>query len=406
MATKPLMLAGYRVLDFTQALAGPTTTRYLGQMGAEVIKVEIAPNGDLTRGVPYLRDGRSAYYVQQNRGKKSLCVDLKKPQGLAILKALIPRIDVLVQNCAPGVIERIGLGYEVVRELNPRIIMCSISSLGRNGPLANRPGYDYVGAAYSGVLDLTGFPDRPPVFPQLGIGDVSTGAHAMGAILAALLPRERTGEGQHVETSLLDCYFSYHDANVQAYSASGGAMVPRRSGSHNYIACPAGVFRGKEHGILILAPIDHQFGWLCQAMGQPELATDPRFRDFAARSSNMEALKEIVQQWIDSAPSDDVVLAALEEHHVPHAPVLTIAEAIAHPHLRQRGTVTTISDEFIGRFDVPGFPLRFSAFPEEVQRPAPTLGQHNAEILREHLGYSAEQINQLERDGILHRGPR
>lgn len=400
------MLNGYRVLDFTQALAGPTTTRYLAQMGAEIIKVEIAPAGDLSRNVPFMRDGRSAYYVQQNRGKKSLCLDPKKPAGLAILKALVPKVDVLVQNFAPGVIERMGLDYATVRSLNPKIIMCSISSLGRTGRLAQLPGYDYVGAAYSGVLDMTGFADRTPVFPQVGLGDISTGVHAMGAILAALLYRERTGEGQHVEASLLDSYFSYHDLNVQAFSASHGAMRPRRAGSHHFLACPAGVFQGKKRGILILAQLDHQFPFLCSAMGRPELATDPRFKDLARRAANAEELKRIVQEWIDSMPSDDVVLQLLEEHRVPHAPVLTVEEAIAHPHLRERGTVTTVEDRFIGQFDVPGFPLRFSAFPEELQLPAPTLGQHNAEVLRDYLGFSPERIRQFEADGILYRGER
>jgi crotonobetainyl-CoA:carnitine CoA-transferase CaiB-like acyl-CoA transferase len=400
------MLDGYRVLDFTQVLAGPTTTRYLAQMGAEIIKVEIAPNGDITRGVPFMRDRRSAYYVQQNRGKKSLCLDPKKPAGLAILKELVPKVDVLVQNFAPGVIERMGLDYETVRALNPKIIMCSISSLGRTGPLANLPGYDYVGAAYSGVLDMTGFPDRTPVFPQVGLGDISTGVHAMGAILAALLYRERTGDGQHVEASLLDSYFSYHDLNVHAFSASHGAMRPHRSGSHHFLVCPAGVFQGKQRGILILAQLDHQFSVLCQAMEHPELAADPRFRDIASRAANADELKRIVQEWIDSIPSDDVVLQLLKEHRVPHAPVLTVEEAIDHPHLRERGTVTTIEDRFIGRFDVPGFPLRFSAFPEEPQLPAPTLGQHNAEVLRGYLGYSQHRIERLEADGILYRGER
>jgi CoA:oxalate CoA-transferase len=400
------MLVGYKVLDFTQALAGPTTTRYLGQMGAEIIKVEIAPGGDLTRNVPFMRNGRSAYYVQQNRGKKSLCLDPRKPEGLAILKGLVVKVDVLVQNFAPGVIERMGLDYETVRALNPRIIMCSISSLGRTGRLANLPGYDYVGAAYSGVLDMTGFSDRTPVFPQVGLGDISTGVHAMGAILAALLYRERTGEGQHAEASLLDSYFSYHDLNVHAFSASHGAMRPRRSGSHHFLACPAGVFQGKKRGILILAQLDHQFLPLCRAMGQQELAIDPRFKDIPSRAANAEELKRIVQQWIDSMPSDDEVLLLLEEHRVPHAPVLTVEEAISHPHLRERGTVTTVEDRFIGKFDVPGFPLRFSAFPDELQLPAPTLGQHNAQVLGDYLGYSPLQIERLEADGILYRGER
>src|SRR6516225_6733367 len=333
-AIKARMLDGYKVLDFTQALAGPTATRYLGQMGAEVIKVEIAPHGDLSRAVPFIRDRRSGYYVQQNRAKKSLCLDPKKPAGLAILKALVPKVDVLVQNFAPGVIERMGLDYETVRALNRKIIMCSISSLGRTGRLANLPGYDYVGAAYSGVLDMTGFPDRTPVFPQVGLGDVSTGVHAMGAILAALLYRERSGEGQHVEASLLDSYFSYHDLNVHAFSASHGAMRPRRSGSHHFLACPAGVFQGKNRRILILAQLDHQFPLLCRAMARQELASDPRFKDIQSRAANAEDLKQIVQEWIDSVPSDEAVLQLLEEHRVPHAPVLTVEEAIDHPHLR------------------------------------------------------------------------
>jgi crotonobetainyl-CoA:carnitine CoA-transferase CaiB-like acyl-CoA transferase len=404
MATQ--MLDGYKVLDFTQALAGPTTTRYLGQMGAEVIKVEIAPNGDFSRAVPFMRDGRSAYYVQQNRGKKSLCLDPKKPAAVAILKGLASKVDVMVQNFAPGVIERMGLDYDTVRALNPRLVMCSISALGRTGRLATLPGYDYVGAAYSGVLDMTGFADRPPVFPQVGLGDVSTGVHALSAILAALLFRERTGVGQHVEASLLDSYFSYHDLNVQALSASRGAMQPRRSGAHHFFACPAGIFQGKDRGILILAQLDHQFPLLCRAMGRMELATDPRFKDLANRGANADELKQIVQEWIDSAPSDDAVLHLLEEHRVPHAPVLTVEEAVNHPHLREHGTVTTIEDEFIGKFDVPGFPMRFSAFPDELQLPAPALGQHNADLLQRYLGYSTRQIRQLEADGVLCRGAR
>lgn len=404
MATR--MLDGYKVLDFTQALAGPTTTRYLGQMGAEVIKVEIAPNGDFSRAVPFMRDGRSAYYVQQNRGKKSLCLDPKTPAALAILGELVGKVDVLVQNFAPGVIERMGLDYATVCSLNSKIVMCSISALGRTGRLATLPGYDYVGAAYAGVLDMTGFADRPPVFPQVGLGDVSTGVHALSAILAALLYRERTGTGQHVEASLLDSYFSYHDLNVQALSASHGAMRPRRSGSHHFLACPAGIFQGKGRGILILAQLDHQFPLLCRAMGRSELATDPRFKDLLSRAANADELKRIVQEWIDSAPTDDAVLQLLEEHRVPHAPVLTVEEAVNHPHLRERGTVTTVEDQFIGNFDVPGFPMRFSAFPEELQLPALTLGQHNAEVLRDCLGYSAERIRKLEADGILYRSER
>jgi len=406
MATVKGMLDGYKVLDFTQVLAGPTTTRYMAEMGAEVVKVEIAPNGDLSHEVPFLRDGRSGYYVQQNRGKKSLCLNLKHPAGAAIIKELIPKCDVLVENFAPGVIRRLGFAYEVVKALNPKIIMCSISTFGQNGPLATRPGYDFIGCAYSGVLSMIGEPDRLPVLPQVGVGDITTGVHGVTAILAALLHRERTGEGQFVETSLLDCYFSYNDLTVQTASLSRGATLPRRSGSHHFGMAPLGVFSGKSYPILIMAGVQHQFGYLCEAMGRAELTDDPRFKTNVDRMAHLEELKCLIQEWFDSMPGDDEIFRRFDEYRVPYAPVLTIEQAIAHPHLRDNEIVRTINDRFLGDFDVPGFPLRFSASSRHPQLDAPTLGEHNRAILSDYLGYSPERIEALERDGVLHQGPR
>jgi CoA:oxalate CoA-transferase len=402
---KPRMLDGYKVLDFTQVLAGPTTTRYLAEMGAEIIKIEISARGDIARQVPVIRDGRSGYYVQQNRGKKSLAVDPKKPAGLAIIKALIPKMDVLVENYSPGTIARIGLDYPTVKALNPKIVMCSISTFGQAGPLADRPGYDFIGCAYSGVLSMLGDPDRTPVLPQVGIGDITTGVHALSAILAALLHRERSGVGQYVETSLLDCYFSYQDLTVQTVSLSDGKVLPRRSGSHHFALTPLGVFRGKKHPIMVMSSAEHQFPDLCRAMGRPELATDPRFKDNPARTANSAELKRIVQEWFDSV-SDEEALQRMEENRVPHAPVLAVEEAMAHPHHRGRGIVQTINDRFLGSFDVPGFPLRFSEYPEKREMEAPLLGEHNAEILRDYLGYDATRVRQLEENGVLYHGDR
>ena len=406
MATAKPLLDGYKVIDFTQVLAGPTTTRYMAEMGAEVIKVEIAPNGDISRQVPFLRDGRSGYYVQQNRGKKSLCLDPKHPAGAAIIKELIPEFDVLVENFAPGVIGRLGFDYQVVKTLNPRIIMCSISTFGQNGPLATRPGYDFIGCAYSGVLSMIGEPDRLPVLPQVGVGDISTGVHGLTAILAALLHRERTGEGQFVETSLLDCYFSYNDMTVHTASLSRGAILPRRSGSHHFGVAPLGVFTGKSCPILIMASTEHQFAYLCRAMGRPELPGDPRFKSNADRMAHVEELKRLIQEWFDSMPGDDEIFRLFDEYRVPYAPVLTVEQAIAHPHLRDNEIVRTVDDRFLGEFDVPGFPLRFSQCARHPQLDAPTLGEHNRSILTDYLGYSSERIEALERDGVLHKGPR
>jgi CoA:oxalate CoA-transferase len=406
MPTAKHVLDGYRVLDFTQYLAGPTVTRFLAEMGAEVIKIELAPVGDYGRLIPYIHDGRSAFYVQQNRGKKSVCIDVKSPEGLALIKQIIPKVDVMVENFSPGAIARMGLGYDVVSAINPRIVMCSVSTLGQDGPLANRPGYDMIGAAYAGVLDLLGYRDRPPIIPQMSLGDISTGAHAAAAIGYALLHRERTGKGQYVETSLLDCYFSYHDSAVQLLSASHGAMRAYRNGSHHYLICPVGIFSGKSNPVLIIAGTDRQWPLLCQAIGKPGLAEEPRFRGHMERVENAEELRRIVQDWLDSMPNDEEIYRVLEAHRVPYAPVLTVEQAMHTPHLREREVVRTVHDRILGELELPGFPLHFSEFPRHLELAAPTLGEHNEEILHNLLGLAPEEIRKLEVKGVLSHGPR
>ena len=207
------ILDGLRVLDFTQVLAGPTLTRLMAEMGAEIIKVEMQPAGDVSRALPRIRDGRSGYHVQQNRGKRSLFVDLKDPRGRDLLLDVVPHVDVLVQNFAAGVIERLGFGWDVVSKLNPTLVMGSLSAFGRTGPLADRPGYDPVAQAYGGVLHMLGHEDRPPVQNGTSPGDVLTGVHGLAGICAALFHRERTGEGQEIEVSLLDAYVTTHEVN-------------------------------------------------------------------------------------------------------------------------------------------------------------------------------------------------
>lgn len=404
MAQLKHVLDGYKVLDFTQYLAGPTTTRMMAEMGAEVVKVELAPHGDPSRALPYLRDGRSAYYIQQNRGKKSFCVDMRNPGGLELIKALIPKVDVMIENYAPGVIRKMGLGYETAQALNPKIVMCSISSLGQSGPLADRPGYDTIGAAYAGVVDMCGYPDRAPVMPALALGDVSTGVHALAAITSALLGRARTGKGQYIETSLLDCYFGYHELNVQMLSASRGTMKARRTGEHHFMIAPAGMYKGKNTYILIIGGLDRQWPAMCAAMDRADLAEDPRFSTVAARAQRVQEVIKIVQGWVDAA-TDEEVQQALEKHRVPFAPILTVEQAMNHPHLRQRRTVRTIKDRFLGEFEIPGFPMRFSDY-AELDLEAPTLGEQNAEILGEYLGYSAGRVDELIATGVIQSGPR
>jgi CoA:oxalate CoA-transferase len=304
------------------------------------------------------------------------------------------------------VIGRLRFGYEAVKILNPRLVMCSISTFGQSGPLANRPGYDFIGCAYSGVLSMIGERDGAPSLPQVGLGDITTGVHALSAIVAALLHRERAGEGQYVETSLLDCYFSYNDMTVHTASLSGGTFSPRRNGSHHFAMAPLGVFKGKRNPILITAAVDYQFVYLCRAMGLTELPSDPRFCNNSQRMANVDELKQLIQVWFDSMPRDDEVYRRFERHRVPFAQVLSIEEAMAHPHMREREVVRTVNDRFLGDFDVPGFPMRFSGYKRHQNMEAPTLGEDNETVLREYLGYSGERIAALERDGVLHRGER
>jgi crotonobetainyl-CoA:carnitine CoA-transferase CaiB-like acyl-CoA transferase len=400
-ARKP-MLDGYKIIDFTQFVAGPTVTKLMAEMGAEIIKIELAPNGDLCRNFPYVKDLRSAYFVQQNRGKMSLCVDIKNPAGNALVRDLIPRMDVLVQNYAPGVIARMGFDYESVRKLNAKIIMCSVSTFGQTGPLAPEPGYDFIGQSYAGVTYLSGEEGGDYFPPALAIGDVSTGVHAYAAVATALLHRERTGEGQHLDISLLDSYFHYQDMAVELVSASHGERRVPRIGNQIGALSPAGLFKTKTGSLWIFAFQDNHWACLCRLMGRTELIKDPRCLDNNCRVANRVIVNGAIDAWLMTLSGTDAADAILRENHIPHAPVLTVEEAMAHPHLRERRTVRTIHDRILGDFQVPGFPLRFSGFPDELDLEAPFLGEHNRRILTTHLGYAEERIAQLERDGVLH----
>jgi crotonobetainyl-CoA:carnitine CoA-transferase CaiB-like acyl-CoA transferase len=406
MTTKPRhLLDGYKVLDFTHFVAGPTTTRLMAGMGAEIIKVEMAPNGDHARAFDYIRDKRSAFFIQQNRGKESLCVDLRKPGGIALIKQLVPKIDVVVENFAPGVIANMGLGYDVLKALNPGLVMCSISALGQTGPLADDVGFDFIGQAYAGITALIGEEAGPPYMPMVAIGDVSAGAHAMGAIACALLYREKTGAGNYIDVSLLDTYFHCQTIGVQLYSASKGAREMKASGLHHSLACPAGVFKGKKWWIIILAMTDKQWLSVCEVIGRPELAKDPAYARARDRAHRRLELIRIIEDWLSAMPTDEAAIDALRSQRVPVAPILSIREAMEHPHLIERGTVRTINDPILGEFKIPGFPLRFSEFPEELEFDAPMLGEHNAAVLERYLGLSATRVAELESAGVLHSAP-
>jgi len=400
------VLDGYKALDFTQFVAGPTVTKLMAEMGAEVIKVELAPDGDRSRTMPFVRNERSGYFVQQNRGKLSLCLDPRSEDGKTIIRGLIAKVDVVVENYAPGVIARMGFDYDTICGINPKIIMCSVSTFGQQGPLAHDPGYDFIGQAYAGVTSLSGEEGGAHFPPMLAIGDVSTGMHGLAAIACALLHGERTGEGQYLDISLVDAYFSYHDVWVQSISASGGEAMPVRTGMHYSVLAPAGMFKAREGYIFVFAWLDHHWVKLCELMGRPELSRDLRFIDNPSRVKNRAQMINVIESWLQSLPSDEAAVEALRDARLPSAPVLTVEKAMRHPHLVERQTVQTVHDRILGEFQIPGFPLRFSSFPKRLDLEAPFLGEHNKRILSSYLGYSPERVARLEQEGVLRSLPR
>jgi CoA:oxalate CoA-transferase len=395
------MLKGYRVLDFTHFVAGPTCTRIMAELGAEVIKVERSLEGDHVRAMGLMaKDGMSTYYFQHSHSKRSLALDLHKPEARELLLKMIPKIDVVVENFAPGVIADMGFGYEALKKINPKIVMCSISAAGQTGPLRNRPGYDFIGASFAGVTGLLGEPDRPPIAPTMAIGDVSTGVAAAMAVGYALLNAERTGQGQYLDASLVDTYFHMHELAVPVVSLRKEKFSPKRNGSQHPTGSPTGVYTCPG-GYIMLIVQQHEFSRLAIAMGQPELAQDERFKTNGRRVRNNEALKEIIENWFATFPDRDSIIAELDKFRVPCGPVLSLEEAMAHPHLRERKTVRKVSDPAFGEFDIPGLPVKFSAWPDRTDLKASRVGEDNDAVLREMIGISDAELDKLYASGVL-----
>jgi CoA:oxalate CoA-transferase len=398
------ILDGVRVVDLTQYLAGPTVTRLMAEQGADIVKVEQSPSGDPTRSLGVVTDGRSGYFIQQNRGKRSLCIDFRSDEGLAIVRDLVARADVVVENYGPGVLEKRGLDWESLRTDNPRLIMASISAFGRNGMYSSKVGYDLIAQAFSGIMHMTGEPDGPPQPVGAGIGDVTAGVHAFAAIGYALYHRERTGEGQHLDISMVDSLFHQHELNVHGPAMTNMRWRPKRSGHHSSVNAPQGVFKAPE-GWIVLLVLDRQWGNTCRALGRPELEDDPRFATLRGRKDNRAELISIIEEWMATFDTDEEVMAELEKHRVPAGQVIDPADAISHPYFRERNMVRDVPDPVLGSVTIPGDPFKFSARPEPLDLVAPLLGEHNDEVLAE-LGYDEARIADLRERGVTTSGDR
>lgn len=395
------MLEGVRVLDFTQYVAGPTVTRMMAELGADIIKVEQAPGGDPSRAIPVMKNRRSAYYIQHNRGKKSLCVDFSKPETTALLHDLVKTVDIVVENYGPGVMAKRQLDYAALSKIHPKLIMLSISAFGRTGPLADKVGFDLIAQAFSGLMHMTGEPDGPPQFVSMAIADVNAGVHGFAALGYALFHRERSGRGQYIDISMIDALYHMHEANVELCANAKTEFHPIRCGAHHQGLAPYGVFKGVEGWIAILAG-DLQWPGLPRAMGQPELIDDPRFADMRSRARHSRELVTLVEAWMARQRSDQTILDVLGEQRVPCAPVLSVADTIRHPYFIAREMVRKVPDAVITEgVTIAGFPIKFSELPELPVLWTSAQGQDNAEVLKTALGYSDAQVQELVERGVI-----
>jgi crotonobetainyl-CoA:carnitine CoA-transferase CaiB-like acyl-CoA transferase len=390
-------LEGIRVIDFTQAMAAPFGTMNLADMGADVIKIEPPRTGEPTRELSSIaRNGHSATFMTMNRDKRGLTVDLKQPEGVEIVKHLARTADVFVQNYRPGVAERLGLGYEALSAVNPRLIYCSVSGFGGTGPYAPRGGYDLIAQGMSGIISVTG-EEGAPAKSGVPLSDLCAGLFAAYGILCALEHRERTGEGQLVDTSLLEAAMALTVWEATEYWMTGKA--PKPLGSAHRLTAPYQALRAADGHFTVGANNDKLFEALCRAIGRADLAEDPRFASRGARMENRLALIEAIEKTT-IAETRAHWLERLDREGVPSGPINSYAEALADPHALARRMVVDLLHPGAGPIKALGIPVKLSETPGAVDRAAPLLGQHTAEILEE-LGYSEAERRTLQDRGVI-----
>lgn len=395
-AEKPL--AGVRVLDLTHAYSGPFCTMHLADQGAEVIKLEVPGKGDQCRNWEPIRNGASGYFAYINRNKLGLTLDLKAEKGKEIFKDLIRQVDVVCENFRVGTMEKLGLGYETLKELNPRLIYASISGFGLEGPEAQRPCYDIVAQAMGGLMSMTGFEDNiVKVGPA--IADSYSGTYLSLGIMMALFQRERTGMGRRLDVSMVDTVFSILETGIVQYTIGG--IISGPVGNRDPVIAPFDAYRAADGTCVVACGTDKFFSTLCGVMGKPELAEDPRFSSNSLRCANYPALKEIIEGWTSVRSLEELerlILAA----GIPFGKVQNTAQACASDFIQRRNMLWTVEDPaFDEPVQVPGTPIKLHGCEDRVQRPAPGIGQHNEEILSGLLGKSAGEIETLRAEHVI-----
>ena len=387
-------LRDIRVLDLTWVLSGPFCTATLADLGADVVKLERPPYGDVSRTTGPMIDGESGYFFSVNRGKRSIALDLRQDEGKAIFLDLIKEFDVLVENFTPGSMDHLGLGYEALAKVNPRLIYAAISGYGQTGPLAAKPALDVIVQGAGGVMSVTGEPGRGPVRPGLSLGDITAGLYCTIGVLSAIHERDRSGAGQLVDISMLDCQVAIQENAFMRYHLTGD--LPERLGTRHPTAVPFQAFQTKD-SYLVLAlswGVPNQWALLCAELGLTELIDDPRFHSAAARSRNHAELEPILQAAFLTKNSDEW-LEAFDRFDMPSGPLNNIAQVTQMPQIAARDMLRPVHHRVFGDVTLTNTPVKLSNTPGGIRGTSPDMGEHSREVLAEVLGLDAARLDDL-----------
>ena len=392
------LLDGVRVLDLSRVMSGPYCTAMLADLGADVIKIEMPERGDDARRFGPFKDGESAYFLLLNRGKRSVTVNLKSPDGVALVKDLAAKSDVVVENFRPGVSQRLGLDYEALRDVNPRIIYASISGFGQDSPFADRPALDLAIQAMSGLMSVTGPRDGQPHAVGESIADVASGMFAAWGIMAALFARERDGNSRFLDVAMLDSVFSMLLTPLSRLLYLGD--TPRRVGNRHPETYPVDLFSTKTGDVVLVVPSDAAFAVFAEVIGQAELATDPRFATYGARNQNQDELHAVIAEWAARRTAEDV-LVLMRKASIPCAPLWSLDKVVQSEHARERGLVTEARHAEMGMVPMVPQPVRISGSELRTGTEVPRLGEHTEAVLREVLGMDDARIAALANDMVI-----
>ena len=392
-------LSGIKVLDLTRVLAGPYCTMILSDLGAEVVKVEMPKIGDDSRYFGPFRNEQSLYFISLNRAKKSITLNLKSAEGKSILKELVKKFDVLVENFRPGTMEKLGLGYDVLKEINPKLIYAASSGFGHTGPDSKKPAYDLLAQARGGIISITGWPDSPPTRVGMSTGDITSSLFTAIGINSALYQREFTGKGQKIDVAMIDCQVAILENALVRYQVDGIAPTP--IGNRHPTITPFQAFKASDDYFVLPIGNDNLWRKFCKAIDREEFITDERFATNGARTENLEIIIPILDKiFVEKTVQEWITL--LEAKGIPCSSINSIDKVMADKQILSRNMIVDVEDDIAGLTKIAGNPIKMDSIPEDKKRgPAPKLGEHNNLFLKEYFGYDDKKIQQLLDDGVI-----